>query len=82
MPSRVIRPVLALAAFALFVTSAFSAPSISTNSSPEYAKHFDALGQLSVAVAEAMPSEKYSFRPHPDSMTFGELMSHIAATNY
>jgi len=29
-----------------------------------------------------MPAEKYSFRPHPESMTFGELMSHIAATNY
>jgi uncharacterized damage-inducible protein DinB len=48
----------------------------------EYAKHFDALSKLSVAVAEAMPAEKYSFRPHPDSMDFGQLMSHIAATNY
>jgi uncharacterized damage-inducible protein DinB len=37
---------------------------------------------LSVAVAQAMPPEKYSFRPHPDSMNFGELISHIAKTNY
>jgi uncharacterized damage-inducible protein DinB len=29
-----------------------------------------------------MPPDQYSFRPHPESMTFGELMSHIAATNY
>jgi hypothetical protein len=29
-----------------------------------------------------MPAEKYGFRPLPDSMTFGELMSHIATTNY
>lgn len=48
----------------------------------EYAGHFDALARLSVAVAEAMPADQYDFRPHPDSMTFGELMSHIAATNY
>ena len=48
----------------------------------EYSKHFAALSHLSVAVAQAMPSDEYTFRPHPESMTFGELMSHIAATNY
>jgi hypothetical protein len=48
----------------------------------EYAKHFAALGKLSVAVAEAMPKEQYAFRPHPDSMSFGDLMVHIASTNY
>jgi len=48
----------------------------------EYFKPFAALSKLSVAVAQAMPPEKYSFRPHPDSMNFGELMSHIATTNY
>ena len=48
----------------------------------EYSKHFGALSQLSVAVAEAMPAGKYGFKPHPESMTFGELMSHIASTNY
>jgi uncharacterized damage-inducible protein DinB len=48
----------------------------------EYAKHFVALSKLSVAVAQAMPSELYEFRPHPDSMNFGQLMSHIAGTNY
>jgi uncharacterized damage-inducible protein DinB len=29
-----------------------------------------------------MPAEKYGFRPHSESMTFGQLMSHIATTNY
>lgn len=48
----------------------------------EYAKHFGALNKLSVAVAEAMPASDYTFRPDPGSMTFGELMSHIAVTNY
>src|ERR1700747_2944780 len=56
---------------------AFAAPAAS-----EYSKHLAALAQLSIAVAEAMPAEKYGFKPHPESMTFGELISHIAATNY
>ena len=50
--------------------------------SAEYAGHLSALGKLSVAVAQTMPAEKYGFRPHPESMNFGELMSHIATTNY
>jgi uncharacterized damage-inducible protein DinB len=59
-------------------------PTSAWASSPagEYARHFEALSKLSVAVAQAMPAEKYSFRPHPDSMDFGQLMSHIAITNY
>jgi uncharacterized damage-inducible protein DinB len=52
------------------------------NDAGEYSKHFGALGELSVAVAQAMLPEQYAFRPHPESMDFGQLMSHIAATNY
>jgi uncharacterized damage-inducible protein DinB len=48
----------------------------------EYSQHFGALSKLSVAVAEAMPPEQYTFRPDPGSMSFGELMSHIASTNF
>ena len=48
----------------------------------EYSQHFGALRKLSVAVAEAMPAEQYVFRPDPGSMTFGELISHIASTNF
>ena len=48
----------------------------------EYEKHFPALSQLSIAVSQAMPAEQYTFRPHPESMTFGELMNHIASTNF
>ena len=54
----------------------------STSAAGEYGKHFAALAQLSVAVAEAMPAEKYGFKPHPESMDFGQLMAHIATTNY
>ena len=48
----------------------------------EYFRHFAALSKLSIAVADAMPANEYGFRPHPESMNFGELMAHIAATNY
>jgi uncharacterized damage-inducible protein DinB len=61
------------------VTANAAAP---LNAAGEYAKHFGALSGLSVAVAQAMPSELYGFRPHPESMDFGQLMSHIATTNY
>jgi uncharacterized damage-inducible protein DinB len=53
-----------------------------SNAVGEYSKHLGALSELSVAVAQAMPPEQYRFRPHPESMNFGELISHIANTNY
>ncbi|HEX6805927.1 MAG TPA: DinB family protein [Terriglobales bacterium] len=56
---------------------AFAAPAAG-----EYAKHLAALKGLSVAVAEAMPSEHWAYKPHPESMNFGALMMHIATTNY
>jgi uncharacterized damage-inducible protein DinB len=55
---------------------------VSANAAAEYSKHFGALTKLSIQVAQAMPAEQYAFRPHPESMDFGELMSHIATTNY
>ena len=67
----------------LVVSFAISANAASdTVPAGEYAKHFDALGKLSIAVAQAMPPDQYGFKPHPDSMTFGQLFSHIATTNY
>ena len=72
-------------ATAFLLTSALFAnhiPSAQAGNTTEYSQHFSALSKLSVAVAEAMPSEQYSFRPDPGSMTFGEVMSHIASTNF
>jgi uncharacterized damage-inducible protein DinB len=48
----------------------------------EYVRHLDALAKLSIDVAQAMPAEKYGFKPHQNSMDFGTLMVHIAVTNY
>ncbi len=74
--------VIALAILAAFLPSAAGAAPASPSSAPEYSKHFAALAKLSVAVAQAMPADEYAFRPDPPSMTFAELMSHIAQTNY
>lgn len=75
----------ALLVVAILVSSYLTAAKTSAapaNAAGEYAKHFAALSQLSVAVAQAMPPDQYGFRPHPESMDFGQLMSHIATTNY
>lgn len=37
---------------------------------------------LAWSLAQAMPAAQYTFKPHPESMTFGELMLHVAITNY
>jgi uncharacterized damage-inducible protein DinB len=31
-----------------------------------------------VAIAEAMPADKYSYRPTPEVRTFGEILNHVA----
>jgi uncharacterized damage-inducible protein DinB len=76
------RAVVALAVLlplSLLPANSAAAPA---NAAAEYAKHFGALSDLSIAVAQTMPPEQYAFRPHPESMDFGQLMSHIATTNY
>ncbi|CAM4371468.1 DinB family protein [Gillisia limnaea] len=35
-----------------------------------------------ITAAEQMPEEYYSFRPTPDVRSFGELMAHIAESNF
>ena len=35
-----------------------------------------------VAALEAMPADKYSYKPTPDQMTFAHLAAHMAGANY
>ena len=39
-------------------------------------------GKNMISAAEAMPAEKYSFKPSPEMNSFGHLVIHIAQTNY
>jgi hypothetical protein len=38
-------------------------------------------GKNMISAAEAMPAEKYSFKPSPEMNSFGHLAMHIAQTN-
>lgn len=47
-------------------------------------KHWETQKTLTLAVADAMPEQDYSFKATPAEMSFGEQMNHIAkgAANY
>ena len=84
MPSRAVTA-FAVVSFAVGLSlplRSAQGAAVPANAAGEYSKHFGALTKLSIAVAQAMPPDQYGFRPHPESMNFGELMSHIATTNY
>lgn len=44
-------------------------------------KHWQASKSLTLAVADAMPEDGYSFKATPAEMSFGEQMNHIAKAN-
>ena len=44
-------------------------------------KHWKISGEFTIAVADLMPAESYSFKPNPEEMSFGQLMAHIAGVN-
>jgi uncharacterized damage-inducible protein DinB len=48
----------------------------------EFLKHWSTAKDLTIAVADAMPADGYSFKPNPEEMTFGEQIVHIANANY
>src|SRR5262249_31193065 len=48
---------------------------------PEFVRDWQVSKQFTLDVANAMPTELYSFKPNPDEMTFGEQMIHIAIAN-
>jgi uncharacterized damage-inducible protein DinB len=78
----IFRPRLIAAILVAFMLSRMCAIAATAAPPTEYSQHFGALSKLSVGVAEAMSPEQYAFRPDPGSMSFGELISHMATTNY
>lgn len=79
MRVRIVAVLAILAVIALSVARIVAAPA---NAAGEYYQHLDTLGQLTVAVAEAMPQGEYAFKPDPPSMSFGEQFVHVASTNF
>ena len=51
----------------------------------EFIKHWKVSADFTIAVADAMPADKYDFRPNdtlePVEMGFGKVMTHIAMAN-
>lgn len=45
------------------------------------ASHWKTSKEFTIAVANQMPAENYSFKPNPEQMSFGEQMAHIAGAN-
>ena len=64
--------------FAQASTSAPPANPISASQS----KMYTMLSGVVVAAAEKMPEENYSFKPTPDVRTFGQLVGHLADSQY
>src|SRR5215475_5900553 len=63
----------------LLTVIAFALPAFAqTTIKDAMIKHWKATGDLTLAVAKAMPAEDYGFRPNPEEMSFGQLMAHIA----
>src|SRR2546428_11027622 len=46
-----------------------------------FLKHWQVSKDFTLAVAEAMPAESYSFKPNPQEMSFGEMMINLAQSN-
>jgi hypothetical protein len=86
--SRVVRSALVVAALALVVDARpLSAQDVPTRESAvEIRKRFlmdlDTLQSKFVALSEAIPAEKYSWRPAPGVRSIGEALMHVASEYY
>ena len=66
----------------LLVLSVIALPAFAQNTLKEtMARHWKVSGEFTLAVADLMPEDAYTFRPNPEEMTFGQLMGHIGAIN-
>ena len=74
---------LAVVLFAAFAASAQQTASPEANPvSNGLRRLVETESRNTVGAAEAMPADKYSFRPTPPQITFGHLVAHMADANY
>lgn len=82
--------VIVVAGFApsIFAQGGAPAPATQVTASPSPNPVSDMLRQLvprytknMVGAAEAMPADKYNYKPTPDQITFGHLVLHVAQSN-
>lgn len=74
---------LSIVLFAAFTAGAQQAASPEANPVTNGLRRLvDTESRNTVAAAETMPADKYSFRPTPPQITFGHLVAHMADANY
>jgi uncharacterized damage-inducible protein DinB len=68
---------------ALFITAVVASPLVAQANPVSTAIQKTARGHSKslLAAAQAMPADKYDFKPTPAQMSFGELIAHIADDN-
>jgi uncharacterized damage-inducible protein DinB len=62
-------------------TPSAAAPAATYGFMTDYLAEIDAVGQKLVALAEAVPAEKYAWRPAADVRSVGEVYMHVVAGN-
>ncbi|MGA2183129.1 MAG: DinB family protein [Bryobacteraceae bacterium] len=75
------RSLIIVAVCAVFAMCAFAADAPRSTHSDVFAKHWKTAGDYTVAIAEQMPAESYSFKPVPEQMSFAEQLVHIVGAN-
>src|SRR5436309_2582939 len=63
-------------------TPAQASPTPANPISASQNKMYTMLSSVVVAAAEKMPEESYSFKPTPDVRSFGQLVGHLADSQY
>src|SRR4030095_6760260 len=63
------------------VTTQRAAPAPAAGSRADYLAEIDAVGKKLVDLAEAMPADKYSWRPAPGVRSVGEVYLHVVGGN-
>ncbi len=75
-------PVLAFAQASTTAPSQASPAASANPISASQSKMYTLLSAVVVAAAEKVPEETYSFKPTPDVRTFGQLVGHLADSQY
>ncbi len=71
-----------LAAAPVAVLAQASAPAPENPISDSEKRVYAMLSSVIIAAAEKMPEESYSFKPTPEVRSFGQLVGHLADSNY
>ena len=74
--------IIPLAAFSAAAQTAPAAPAAATTVSAELATELGEFERKAVRLAEAIPADKYGWRPGEGVRSIGDVINHIAMTNY